>query len=236
VAAPLRSVLARRLFSLSGVAPLGAFLALHVAFNARALRGDAAFAALVDALGRVRALPLLEAVFVFAPLLVHGAIGSWLVVTGAPLRSPDTPYPAGVRVAMRATAVAALLFLAMHLWELRLGLPGGRPRGSELGTLVAAQLSSTWMSIPWRAAAYLVGTAAITFHFVAGVWGLLAVLPGGQAAMRRRWTAWGAGAVGAAAWVTLANVVVFQATGARLLGEPAGEMGAGEACPAPGKP
>jgi succinate dehydrogenase / fumarate reductase cytochrome b subunit len=204
---------------LTGLVLLGAFLVVHVAVNARALKGDAAFASVADALQRIPALPLVEAMFIFLPLVVHGAVGLWLLVTRTPLGS-SSPYPRAVRIAMRATGAVALAFLAMHLSEFRFRTPGARMGGTELGTLVAADLSSTAIGVPWRGAAYLIGTGCVTFHFAAGLWGFLAALPWGEAAVRRKWTAWGAGAVGAAIWVTLVNVVVFQATGARLIGEP----------------
>ncbi len=232
VPAPLRPVLVRRLFSLTGVVPLGAFLVLHVAVNARALHGDVAFARVIDAIQRAPGLPLLEAVFVFAPLLLHGAVGLWLLVTRTPLDS-SSPYPRLVRIAMRVTGALALAFVAMHLSEFRFRTTGARASGTELGTLVAADLSSTWTGIPWRAAAYLVGTACVTFHLAAGLWGFLAASPRGEGSLRRKWTAWGAGAVGAAVWVTVVNIVVFQATGARLIGNPAAESGGDEPCPKP---
>ena len=230
--APLRSVLVRRLFSLTGVAPLGAFLVLHVAVNACALWGDRAFASVVDRLGRVPGLPVLEAVLVFAPLALHGAIGFWLVATRTPLEVPR-PYSPGVRVAMRVTGAVALAFIAMHLTDFRFRTPGARLNGSELGTLVAGDLSATWMGLPWRGVAYLAGTGCVTFHFVAGTWGLLAATKR-MGALGRKRAAWAAGVAGAAIWATLASVVVFQATGARLIGEADGpEVRAHEPCPAP---
>jgi succinate dehydrogenase/fumarate reductase cytochrome b subunit len=172
-------------------------------------------------------------VFVFAPLLLHGAIGLSLVVTQTPLMA-QSPYPPAVRVAMRATGAVALAFLAMHLTEFRFRTPGARLGGSELGTLVAADLSATWGGVPWRGVAYLAGTACVAFHFAAGVWGFLAALPAlAQSARRRTWAAWGAAALGGALWIAFANLVVFHATGARLLGVPAEAEGGGEPCPAP---
>lgn len=233
MSAPLRSVFLRRLFSLTGVVPLGTFLVLHLAVNACALRGDPAFARVVDGLGRVPALPLLEAVFVFAPLILHGAVGLWLVATRTPLAAAS-PYPPAVRVAMRATGGVALAFLAMHLTEFRFRTLGARLGGSGLGTLVASDLSATWGGVPWRGVAYLAGTACVTFHFAAGAWGFVAALPPlAESARRRKRMAWGAGAVGGALWIAFANIVVFHATGARLFGEPAEGDAVGEPCPPP---
>src|SRR5882762_2769197 len=120
--APATPRLVSRLFSLSGVFPLGAFLLLHLLVNARALRGDVAFARMVGLLHRVPALALLEWAIVLAPLLFHATIGLWLVVTRRSLAA-TSPYPPALRIAVRASGVLAIAFLAMHLPELRFRTP-----------------------------------------------------------------------------------------------------------------
>jgi succinate dehydrogenase/fumarate reductase cytochrome b subunit (b558 family) len=229
---PRKGHFARRLLSLSGVLPLGAFLLAHLAINARALRGDAAFVSAVHALHGIPGLALLEWLFVFAPLVVHATVGLWLVVTRRPLAEPS-PYPDALRTAVRATGVAAIAFLALHLPELRFRTPGARLDGDELAAVLMADLSSTWHGVPWRGAAYLAGAACVTFHFAAGLWAFFATTRAGRSARARKWGGWGAAAIGAATWVMFANIVVFHATGARLLGkgEEQGDRGAQTPCP-----
>jgi succinate dehydrogenase / fumarate reductase cytochrome b subunit len=213
-----RAPLLRRIFSLSGVVPLGAFLVLHVAVNARALHGDQAFASAAGALQRLPGLPVIEALFVFAPLLLHGAFGLWLVATRRPL-VPSTPYPAALRLGMRASGVVVVAFLAMHLPELRFHAPSMRLDGAEMATRLDADLSATSHAVPWRGLAYLVGVACVTFHFAAGLWGAFAATDRGRASSHeRRWAAWAAALFGAVILFTFANVVVFRATGAALFG------------------
>jgi succinate dehydrogenase/fumarate reductase cytochrome b subunit (b558 family) len=214
-----RALLARRLFSLSGVVPLGLFLVLHVAINSRALRGDAAFARAIAVWHGIPALPIVESLFVFAPLILHGVVGLWLVATRRAL-VPSAPYPRGVRLAMRITGVVAVAFVALHLPELRFRQLGARVDGGALATLLASDLSSTWHGVPLRGVAYLVGTGCVVFHFAAGLWGFVATTERGRAERARRWTAWGAAVLGAAMWALVANVVVYYATGARLFGSP----------------
>jgi succinate dehydrogenase / fumarate reductase cytochrome b subunit len=229
---------ARRLFSLSGVLPLGAFFVAHVVTNARALRGDEAFLGAARAYESIPALPLVEALFVFAPLVFHGAIGLWLVVTRRRLE-PAAPYPPGVRTAMRATGALTLAFLAIHLPELRFRQPGARPSGGELLTVLASDLSCTWHGVPWRGVAYLVAAGCVAFHFSAGLWAFFVVSRArggaGRSAPAARAAGWAAGAIGAVLWFLLVNVVVLHATGSRLLGAPAQDahdaVGA-EPCPA----
>src|SRR5262249_45748197 len=153
----------------------GAFLVLHLAMNARAIAGDAAFARAVDALHRTPALPVLEALLVFAPLLFHAGVGAWLVLTRRSFAEPS-PYPGALRAAVRATGLVVLAFLAMHLPELRFralavssasSSSAARLDGGELATALAADLSSVSYAVPWRGAAYLVGAGCVTFHFAA---------------------------------------------------------------------
>jgi len=208
----------RRAFSLSGVVPLGAFIVLHLAFNARALWGGWAFARTVDALDRAPGLPLVESLLVFAPLVFHGALGLWLVATRRTL-APAAPYPQGIRIAMRATGVAVLAFLALHLSAIRFHLRGTRLGGAELATLLDAQFSTTWHGVPWQGLVYLAGTACVTFHFACGLWGFYATTrTGRESARRRRIAGWGALGLGLLMWATFADVVVLRATGAALVG------------------
>ncbi len=225
-----------RAFTWSAVFPLGAFLLVHLAVNAAALRGDAAFARAVHGVLRLPVLWLVEAIFVYAPLFAHGGIGLYLAVTRTRL-TEKSPYPDGLRIAVRATGVVAAAFIAIHLPELRFRVHGVRLGGGELETLLGAGLSRLWHGGPWGGVVYLVGTTAVAFHFAAGLWGWLMTT---RAALRpavRRWAGWGAGTVGAAIWALLVNIVVFHATGSRLFGEPAetavGEQGEDQACPAP---
>jgi len=225
---PRRALLARA-FSLSGVLPLGVFLVVHVGTNLQAIRGERAFEAAVQAEHRIPGLAVLEALLVFAPLLLHGGYGAWLVVTRRALREPS-PYPRALQLALRVTGVLALAFLALHLPELRFSRAAQGADGGVLLTLLAADLSSMRHGVPWRAVAYLLGSACVAFHFAVGLWGSFAGTPRGSEAGSRRRAALLAGAVGAALWVLFADSVVFHATGARLIGRAAPDV-ASAPCP-----
>lgn len=229
------SLLARRLFSLSGVAPLGAFLALHLALNESAVWKYNAFVRVVAAIDRTPVLRLLEVIVIFVPLTWHAAFGLWLVASGRPL-APASPYPARLRLAVRVTGVLATAFLAMHLPEFRFRMAGARLGGGELASLLAADLSSTSHGVPWRGVAYLAGTGCVAFHFAAGLWGFSAASRlGRNSVVGRRRAAWGAAALGAVIWLAFVNIVAFHATGAAVIGGPMSESlgGEHEPCPAP---
>jgi succinate dehydrogenase / fumarate reductase cytochrome b subunit len=219
-----RGRLLRRVFTLTGVVPLGAFVVVHAAINARAVRGDQAFTTAVETVQRLPALAVFEWVLVFAPLLVHGGLGLWLTLSprargwGRTFGDPS-PLSPSMRLAMRATGVVAVAFLAMHLPELRLHAGSAHVDPAILATRLDADLSSTSHGVPWRGLAYLVGASGVTFHFAAGLWSAFAATARGQARVReRRAAAFAAVALGLAMWITYANVVVFRATGAELFG------------------
>jgi succinate dehydrogenase / fumarate reductase cytochrome b subunit len=234
---PAAGNLAERLFSLTGVVPLGAFLVVHVVANARALRGEEAFVSTVRTFGRIPALALVEALFVYLPLAVHALLGLRMIVARRPMSRPR-PYPRGVFFAMRVTGVLVLAFLAMHLPELRFRTPGVRPGGPELLTALTSDLSSTSHGVPWRSVLYLAAGGCVAFHFAAGLWGYLASLPrsvwqGSDRRARglRRGAAWAAGVLAALLWLALADVVVFHATGRVLIGRPDAAPASTEPCP-----
>ncbi len=228
------SPLVQRLFTWTGVLPLGAFLVTHLGVNSFALRGTSRFANILTAVHRMPGIDALEAGFIFLPLAIHGALGVWFVVTRTPLAT-TSPYPPRVRIAMRVAGIGVLAFLAMHLPEFR-WRAGERLGGSETADLLAADLSSTWQGMPWRGLAYLVGAACAVFHFGVGSWALFAGSIGGRYSPRARVAAaWGFGAASLAIWLGFANVVVMHATGASLFGGSLGQAD-GEStglCPPP---
>ena len=221
-----------RAFSLSGVVPLGVFLFVHIAVVGSALGGTRALAAAEDGVGRLPALGLLEAAFVYLPLLLHGGLGLWLVASRASAPWPS-PYPRPIGSAMRWTGGMLLAFLVLHVLELRVrGGHAARLAGGEDAAALVADLSSTWHGVPWWGLAYLVGTACVAFHFAVGLWGFFASTVYGRARPdARRTVAWAAAFLAIATWATFADVIVLHATGRALVGD--GAPTTDEPCPAP---
>ena len=72
------SFLLRRLHSLSGIIPIGAFLIEHIVSNFEALKGPAAYAAQVKFLNALPLVRVLEWTFIFLPLLYHAVYGVYI--------------------------------------------------------------------------------------------------------------------------------------------------------------
>ena len=81
--APLRagqgySFVLRRLHSLSGIVPIGAFLVEHFISNSEASKGVQAYNDQVKFLTSLPFVHVLEWVFIFLPLLYHGIYGLYI--------------------------------------------------------------------------------------------------------------------------------------------------------------
>jgi succinate dehydrogenase / fumarate reductase cytochrome b subunit len=85
--APLRagkgnSFLLRRLHSLSGIVPIGAFLLEHFVSNFEAFHGPEAYGRQVAFLNSLPFVLAMEIVFIWIPILYHGVYGIYIWVRG----------------------------------------------------------------------------------------------------------------------------------------------------------
>jgi succinate dehydrogenase / fumarate reductase cytochrome b subunit len=206
-----KATIQRKLFALSGVVPLGAFVAAHIVTTATGLGGQARFErTFTHRAWTTAALFLL----VLLPLAFHAGYGAYAAVALRPEASLPRWQPALRRVA----AIGTLVFVVAHVIE----LPGRVWTGS-LGTgslfdVVSGHLSSTWHGVPLVAVLYLAGIAATLTHFALELWVFFPAMGIGLADGARRALGWGLVAAGSLLFVGAGNTVVFFATGQRLLG------------------
>lgn len=160
-------LLLRRLHSLTGIVPIGAYVLAHILLeNSFVLGGAERFNQFVAAIGSLPAPVLLtaEILFIWGPLLFHGLYG--LVI----LRSADVPnalhydYPNSLLyVLQRVTGVLALLFVGFHVYTTRIAF-------YFFHTEITYNFMHSWMSSPLWFTVYLVGVLASVFHFSNGIW------------------------------------------------------------------
>jgi succinate dehydrogenase / fumarate reductase cytochrome b subunit len=206
------SEVARKVFALTGVLPLGAFLLEHLVVASAALRGERAFTDASLAIQRLPLVRVLEVLIIWAPLAVHTAYGLYVIA----LRKQHGPaylYSTRVRVLMRITAIVSLAFIAYHAIAMR-----GAASGASVYTVVASRLSWTAAGIPFVALFYLLGVTSTVFHFSAGLWGAMVTwrwLPSERAKMIARVAC---AALGLALGVAGTLPVVTFATGTSLFG------------------
>lgn len=160
---PANGRLARldRVFELTSVVPLGAFVLFHQFDYARVLFG-------AGEIGARRHPALLvvvaEALLVWLPLVGH-AVWSYSVAR----RRWSTETKSALLVAHRVAGVVAGLFLVDHFVRFRLPILLGHVHPGDSVVRLAAELSSTRAGVPWVAALHLVGTIAVAFHLAMGL-------------------------------------------------------------------
>ncbi len=154
----------RRLHSISGVVPIGAFLVLHLWTNAAAADGADAYNAAAHQLQELPLLVVFEILLIGLPVFFHGIYGFF--ITAAESLGADGRPPArrALAIFQRVTGVLAFVFILFHLWTSRL-VQLHDHASLDLFRLMQAALAS-----PWIRAGYAVGIVAATAHFSAGLW------------------------------------------------------------------
>ena len=172
--------LLRRLHSLSGLVPVGAYMVVHLLTNASVLDGPATFQRRVYAIHSLGVvLPLVEWTFIFLPLIYHAVFGI-LITRGALPNSSTYKYTSNVRYTLqRATGMIAFVFIFWHVfhmhgwlhsewWERGVAQPlyGAifRPYNAASTAAEAMQLS---IIVPIL---YAIGVLSCVFHLANGIW------------------------------------------------------------------
>ncbi len=175
-----------RLFSLSGLVPVGAFLVVHLLTNASVLGGPGAFQSRVDLIHSLGPLLVpIEWAFIFLPMLFHATVGFAIIAGGLP-NVGSYPYAGNVRYTLqRATAMIVFAFIIWHLIQLHwMGAPlgGGRFDPHRASSSAAVVLQPAIVGI-----LYAIGIVSAVFHLSNGLWtlGITWGLWTSPAAMRR---------------------------------------------------
>lgn len=171
----------RRLHSLSGLIPVGAYMVVHLATNATVLDGPAAFQRNVYAIHSLGPLlPWLEWIFIFIPILFHALIGV-AIIRGAVPNTRNYPYSANWRYTwQRITGVIAFLFIFQHVfhmhgwfhnswWMQNVAQPfGGAEFDPRHAASSAGKALQGWAMGAW----YVVGILACVYHLANGIWSM----------------------------------------------------------------
>ena len=112
--------LIRRRHSLSGLIPIGGYLAFHLATNAAILDGVPAYQHRADQIHRLgpTTILVLEWSVIFLPILFHAAVGTLIVCRGK-RNLAQYSYTGNFRYTLqRATGVIAMLFILWHVFQM----------------------------------------------------------------------------------------------------------------------
>lgn len=159
------SFLWRKLHSLSGIVPIGAFLVEHIISNFETWNGPLAYAQQVKFLNALPLVRVLEWCFIFIPLAFHAIYGVYIAIRG---RSNVNVYPWAGNwgyVMQRITGIIAFAYIVYHVWTQRFsGVMLPEHPGAAFAK-VQHELSN-----PIVLAVYVIAMIATCWHFAYGVW------------------------------------------------------------------
>lgn len=169
--APLRagegwSFFLRRLHSLTGIIPVGAFLFEHILVsNATAISGPAAYARQVSFLANLPLVFFLELFGIWIPIAYHGIYGLYIWYRGDG-NTIEYPWSGNWMYTMqRWTGIIAFAYIIWHTWTMRF-------TGVDLHEVPMASFGKVQGEL-FHAPLfvfYVVGLIAASWHFAYGIW------------------------------------------------------------------
>lgn len=161
-----RGFFLKRLHSLTGVFPIGYYLIQHIVLNfGSQLDHGNAFNRVVagfESLPRPVLLAI-EFVVLAIPIVYHSAYGIYVTLRG---RAEPLRYTYGrnwLYVMQRVTGIVALLFMAVHVWQMTI-----HPQMTR--TELNFRLVHAVLSHPAWFVAYVIGVMSAVFHLANGLW------------------------------------------------------------------
>jgi succinate dehydrogenase / fumarate reductase cytochrome b subunit len=169
--APLRagqgtSFVLRRLHSLSGIVPVGAFLFEHILVsNATAISGPEPYAKQVAFLGGLPLVFFLELFGIWLPIAFHALYGFYIWYRGEG-NTVEYPWTGNwMYTAQRWTGGIAFFYIVWHVWTMRFA-------GVDLHADPSASFGKVQLELfqPALLLFYVVGLIAASWHFAYGIW------------------------------------------------------------------
>ena len=155
----------RRLHSLTGVVPIGAFLLEHFYTNSQAVRGAAAFNHAAAEIAGIPYVQVLEVLGIGLPILFHMVLGV-LIATTMQANLPHYRHGRNLSYWMqRVTGLFLVLYITFHVWSTRFSPEVLRGDGDLFG------LMQRHLQNPAILAFYILGVLAACYHFGNGLFG-----------------------------------------------------------------
>ena len=177
--------LLRRLHSLSGIFPIGAFLLVHLTTNASIVWGDwlnpahhghagvETFQHEVDFIYNLPALVLMEWGLLFFPIIFHSVLGMYFAFSGR-TNVDRYPYQNNWRYTLqRLSGYLGVVFIIMHITSLRFDVTYWNLMPAFDGDAASSSTAAHFQNGAWGWFAslfYLVCVLALVFHFANGLW------------------------------------------------------------------
>lgn len=156
----------RRLHSLLGIIPIGAFLIVHLMINHQATQETEAFN---KAAGFMESLPFLlvtELILIYIPILYHGLYGIHIAFTAKENIGHYSLFRNWMFALQRLTGIIAFVFIFVHLWQTRL-------QKLFFGKEISYDMMHQTLQNPIWVIVYIICVIAVIFHFSNGIWSFL---------------------------------------------------------------
>jgi succinate dehydrogenase / fumarate reductase cytochrome b subunit len=213
-----RPFLLRKLHSLTGVVPVGAFMCFHLWENARALQGQAQFDEAVAGINHMPFLWALEWGLILLPLAFHAGYGVVLAIGSKPNVGKYAYSRNWMYTFQRITGLLAFFFIVFHLYEYWWPKFTGKLAPEQFYPALCQNMSHAIGPVPVVGLVYAVGISACVFHFANGLYGFC--FSWGITATRRaqQQAATVFGLIGIVVLLLGLTTVAYFATGSRLPG------------------
>jgi len=172
---------ARRVHSLSGVVPIGAFLLEHLFTNSFSTQGPAAYNEVVLKLQSLPYVHWMEVFIIFLPILFHAIYGTY-IAWQAKYNAVRYPFFRNWMFALqRASGIILFVYIGTHVYETRFQLFFNEDLKLHFFEHMQELLSS-----PIYLGVYVLGVIAAAFHFANGLWtfGIVWGITAGRQAQR----------------------------------------------------
>jgi succinate dehydrogenase / fumarate reductase, cytochrome b subunit len=168
----------RRLNSLLGIVPVGAFFLVHMFFNSRAGQGPEQYQWVPDTLDQVPFLIVVEIFGILLPILAHAVLGLW-ISTRADYHLPRATrgwYGNLAFQLQRWTGIALFVLISVHVWQtwwkhqsIKLAAMRGEVSGHAAEYDIYGSMHGL-LSSPLWAVIYVLFVLIAAWHFGNGIW------------------------------------------------------------------
>ena len=158
--------LLRKIHSLLGIVPIGAFLIEHLITNSYAKQGADVYNEKIEWIQNLPYLLGLEIGLIFVPILLHVGLG-FVYLWGWKDNSKQYRYQRNfMYMLQRITGIITFIFVVYHVWEFRIEtVLEDIPVNFDLVAQEMRSQSSLWF--------YVIGISSTIYHFSNGIWSFL---------------------------------------------------------------
>lgn len=164
----------RRLHSLSGMVPIGAFLIFHLLANSTAIFSAENYNTIINFLRAIPFVEYVEWLVLYIPIIFHAVYGVVIYTTAKPNHWQYSHLENWRYILQRITGVIALVYIYYHIMQFK--LVHDLDYNYIAKTLAGTQHIPGIIEIPyinpfsvyWF---YLISLVAINYHFANGIWG-----------------------------------------------------------------